>query len=549
MGQASQRRAQSEAGRAHAVPLRETLLWMGAAALLLTLAAFRYQGGWLRNDSYHYLSAARNLAAGRGLSTSIVHYDTERASGVIPAPLTTFAPGYPLVVAGINLLGLGPEAAGVTASAIAFIALVPLVCWGAALFGLPRSWTRLVLVLLLGNATAVWFALAVASDSLFTVLATAAILLFVKWGQVGDRRPEAAWLLLGGAVVVGLGYWVRYAGLLLFLSLLAFSIMRLVTARDWRPLAASGLTGLMLGAVMLRNAVLAGTWKGGNEKVVERALLPVLRVFLTRVRDLVLGSPDGLESRLYLLDATFAVAATLIVILGLVEHRRHRRSPSGLCKPLFFPLLLATIYSAGLLYLCLTSYVSPEPRYFYPLLPIGLLCAAAFAARVEPLPDAGPAGHPLFGVAVVLLTASYLLVNGRSIVTGPRPAPHALVESDLAPALSSGQSARAWLEQAVPREATIAASDGQATGYALDRPTLSLIESEYSDLVWDEANLLGEMRRLGAQLLILYPGADPQRVPVQVESVILRHLLDGEPSPCWGLAAENERVRMVRPLC
>jgi hypothetical protein len=59
------------------VSVGETVVWVAVAALAVVLLLMR-DGPRLTNDSYQYLSAAENIADHQALTTSIVHYDTER---------------------------------------------------------------------------------------------------------------------------------------------------------------------------------------------------------------------------------------------------------------------------------------------------------------------------------------------------------------------------------------------------------------------------------------------------------------------------------------
>ena len=73
---------------------REIALW-SLLALLQFVVCFLVSGqARLGNDGYQYLSIVDNLSAGRGIATDIPYFDVERRHGVIPAPLTTFAPGF-----------------------------------------------------------------------------------------------------------------------------------------------------------------------------------------------------------------------------------------------------------------------------------------------------------------------------------------------------------------------------------------------------------------------------------------------------------------------
>jgi hypothetical protein len=78
------------------VPLALLLVGIAASAILLLNA---YWGVGVDHDSILYLSAAQNLAGGRGLVW------TGSGSGLVP--LTQYPPGYPILIA--SLLGLGAE--------------------------------------------------------------------------------------------------------------------------------------------------------------------------------------------------------------------------------------------------------------------------------------------------------------------------------------------------------------------------------------------------------------------------------------------------------
>jgi len=78
----------------------------------------------------------------------------------------------------------------------------------------------------------------------------------------------------------------------------------------------------------------------------------------------------------------------------------------------------------------------------------------------------------------------------------------------------------------------VVATDAQATGYLLKRPTVSLVESEYSVEVWDEQRVHELMRTYDADFVVLYPRADASLVPVQRESAFLDRVLRGQ-LPDW----------------
>src|SRR5215472_7264459 len=65
----------------------------------------------LYNDSFQYLSVAKQFGSTQRIATSLVFFDTARFHGTIPAPVTWFPPGYPLAIAGLSTIGLANEGA------------------------------------------------------------------------------------------------------------------------------------------------------------------------------------------------------------------------------------------------------------------------------------------------------------------------------------------------------------------------------------------------------------------------------------------------------
>jgi hypothetical protein len=106
-------------GRGNAEPV----LWV-IIAILAFLLSLRLHGPLLSNDSFQYLSEARNLRDGNGLSTSIIHFDIERRSGIIPAPLTTFPPGFAIAIATLSWLPFSLETAAILCSGLPWHCLV-----------------------------------------------------------------------------------------------------------------------------------------------------------------------------------------------------------------------------------------------------------------------------------------------------------------------------------------------------------------------------------------------------------------------------------------
>jgi len=522
------------------IGLAEAVLW-AALACACVLGHLRVSdGALLQNDSYVYLSAAENFLAGRPGYTSIVHFDAERSFGRTPAPLTTFPCGYPAAIAllAATAPSLSLAALWVSAAAAVLSVMVFARCARALALGAPL--TRLLLVLLIGNSWFAVFGSSVTAESLYTLVSLTATYLFLTGlKQEPASRMQAA-AFAAGAVLLGMSYWVRYAGLFLLAGSTGFFLARVIATRDRSSRYALGWLGVsaaIVAAGLLRNQLLMGSWKGGNTKPVHHPLTEVVREFLVWTHHLFLGGIA--DARFGLLE--LALCASLLFVAVLAVRGAHTAmvraigpAPGGIRGWLHMALTPAgllsayvAVYCAGMIYLGVTSVISFDTRMFYPLLPFLLLLIGSIAR-----PALSPRPALRYGLPAALAVAAvcYLGINARSYLHGRPPAPHEIVARELEEPVAPGVTLRSWLAARLPGDATIVADRGQAVGYLLHRNVLSLISQEYSNQHWDQGSVLALMRAYGAHHLLLFE--DGSRDPVLAESPYLSALLRGNsPEP------------------
>lgn len=532
------------------IGLAELVLWAVLAGAVVLGHLRVSDGPLLQNDSYVYLSAADNFLAGRPGYTSIVHFDAERGFGRIPAPLTTFPSGYPAAIALLapTAPSLSLAALAVSVAASVLSAIVFAMCARALALGAPL--TRLLLVLLLGNCWFAVFGTSVTAESLYTLASLTAMYLFVLGlhQEAGSRGQTAAFA--AAALVLGMSYWVRYAGLFLLTGAAGYFLVRLSVIRDRssrNALAWLGVSAAIVGAGLLRNHLLMGSWKGGNTKLVHHPLTQVLREFLVWLHHLLLGGIA--DARFGLLELALCASLLLAALLSARAARasavRALGSAAGgergwLALAITPTGLLSTyvaVYCAGMIYLGVTSVISFDTRMFYPLLPFLLLLIGS-AAR--PALASNPALRHGLWAALAVATISYLGINARSYLQQRPPAPHEIVARELEQPVAPGVTLRSWLTARLPGGATIVADRGQAVGYVLHRNVLSLISQEYSSQHWDEDAVLAVMRVYGAHHLILFE--DNSRDPVLAESPFLSALLQGDPASPLTLEVRTPNV-------
>jgi hypothetical protein len=250
--------------------------------------------------------------------------------------------------------------------------------------------TRFVLLALVVSYIAALQSSKAESESLFALLTIGAVLcLFRCAAQVEasvSKHVELRWRdwLLAG-LLIGLAYWVRYAGLFLFATaaVLAAAALYLLSRRHaakpprWyaaQPIAAIAVAASMISLLFWRNIVYTGSWKGGNTKDVVNPLLGFLKIAIATAYQIFLGTLE--LDRLGVLEVVFALGALavgVVVLLKLVPRLRDLRLNSGVRIALTVSVTFVSVYTAAFLYLGVFSVISFSDKMFYPILPLLLL--------------------------------------------------------------------------------------------------------------------------------------------------------------------------------
>lgn len=510
----------------------------------------------MSHDSFQYLSAADQLRSTHRMATSLVHFDTERSHGTIPAPLTWFPPGYPAAIAVLSTIGFSYETAALWISLTSF-ALVTALLWLLMRMLDPSWWAARAAVLCwLANSHAAVYSVSAVTEPMFTAFGLASLLFLASTVETHEGTDNAIrWM--GVAVLAGLSYWVRYAGILWVLTCFLLLIAQIAATRhnarpSQRSVAFVGASFfiflIFLMPLMLRNIALTGDWRGAATTPLATPISTLAIHTPKLVYHLVLG--DARLSQLWFPIVLVSIGVVGITVGGL-RGKVDLSIPklhllSWQCVPLTKKGLVAAallIYSSGIAAIAASSIISYTPRMYVPVLPhlIALLtCAVTFLIRrLAP----GHISRPIAITAVLCLLLGYTAGNyvSRSSV-GPdiyEKTTEALRRPD-----TSGLSIKQTLDQELTPGAVIAATNGQAAGYALKHPTLSLAGHPYTLMPWTASTLHLELVRFRATHLLVFRGADFD--PIIEESPFLAALSAGQ-APQWlQPAAFNQYVYVYR---
>ena len=109
-----------------------------------------------------------------------------------------------------------------------------------------------------------------------------------------------------------------------------------------------------------------------------------------------------------------------------------------------------------------------------------------------------------------------------------------------------GQSLLDWVQSHVSPADRLFAEEGQATGYFLHRPAISMVGPKYSPVRWDCETVRTEMRRFGAFYLILYKAtSNADDLDLLASSSFLTGATAAAPPCGFAIAAENADVRIL----
>lgn len=469
-----------------------------ALAALIVLRLALLGGPELNNDSYQYLNVAGNMTAERDIVTSLVHFDTERNTGQMPAPAVSFPGGYPLLIwAGAWAVGAAWAAQLISAAAV--LATAWLIWRYATREGFSSLVRAGLTIAWVTAAQVIEFGTRVQSEAVFTALIFAAVVL------LSDRTGGSKRRATGGALI-GASVWVRYAGLFVLLAFnlfVAISIARRRRSfREWAPaLTGANLPPLVL---LLWNQARAGSWNGGHDIDQFDGFGALAEHLMTGTYSLLFGSVIRPWSFPMVVFVSVFAAALLVSASALVSGLGKAKPSTAGTDAGFVLILTLAVYLGGIVVADLTTSAAITARLLFPVLPIVLVLIGTLVDKVLASPDSSRSITAL-AVALPLTLAGLIGANVVSLFERPDAAPHEIVEVRLATPDATGEPMSRVIGEVVPNDGVVLAMEGQATGHVIDRGVISTVGNEFSKVVWDESEVRQTMNRYGASYLLVYP--------------------------------------------
>lgn len=318
---------------------RSWLRWSAVIAVAFYLSLFLFNSitrvRQFSPDSMNYVDVARNIAVGRGISQSTLGYNQLylfSPDSLIPTPLTSTPPLYPLLIALVSLLGLTVANAALVVPVAAF-GLVLLLGYLLARETCGKE-TALVAVACLLIYQPLNFVAGFAWSEMLSVAFLFLSIWLLARMRVSKKQGAMVWIAFGAGLAAGLAFATRYA----LIPLFALGLITIVGEEGWNKLRLA--LYYVIGFGLPAGLVLAHNW------ISARVLIPAA---LASDRDLLSNGQDAAWSILgdYSTIGSAgeqAAAAGVILIAGgltLALQRRLRELPgilvnNGRCLLLFW---------------------------------------------------------------------------------------------------------------------------------------------------------------------------------------------------------------------
>jgi Dolichyl-phosphate-mannose-protein mannosyltransferase len=492
----------------------------------------------LSNDAAQYVSTARNLVRGEGLTTSIRYYEQQHRHAN-PAPQTSWPPLFPAVVAVAAAVGLAPQTGAWVIASLAFVGVALLSYRIARTCGAGAVSACAAAIVWLLSAEAWLSVVKGVSESLFILLTLLSALCVLR---SADRSRQYAWLALAG-LIGGAAFLARYAGVaFLPAGALVAAFMGLRTSwRDafLRALTFSAPAAIVVALGFARNLALSDSLTGGPRIDAGTTLAGTVEPLEWSLRRLFVGTIENpaIEAALLALVAGTVVLAVAAFVTGGRMRRAPRNWSDSETVTVSWIALAAAYAGATLLLLAYVGMTTrPEivtERYMLPFLPFVVVAIAVLA-------DRGLAWRPgrlsRLAAGVALATAAIVglaqIHTGRQALQVLRTSSDGVVIGSVLRSPADGERTVAeMIRAAVPPGASVLEANGQLVGLHLDLPSVGLPSVYYSRKVWDEPAVRDLVLQTGTAVLCIFPRltVDPE---INVNRVFIQSLIDGA-RPDW----------------
>ena len=521
---------------------KRTLL-IAAGLMVCGVLAARTEETNILNDVAHYMSVAKNVAAGQGIVTDVGYYDLQHRLGKLPVPLTDWPAGYPILLVPFVAVGIPAPRAALFVSYAA--------CWLSALVvvsiqkqhGINRFTSWLLAALFFTHVPMWYFARVGGAESSMLLFTLLSFLCVARW----EHCQRWKWLVAAG-LCAGIAFSMRYAGLFYIAALgLYFGgrwLFRPSKSAFADLLIVVAATSLLVLPVLIRNILEVGSLFGRPSASLPTSLSLVSQVtwtisFLTGLTKDTLRAgelPDLLTA-----IGLLGICGLLVkhTFQRLAEWSRARKgsanselndkrlptSPVTAEGPASVPMLAIVYVAFGSisLFVCaaLFQFEYVQARYFLAFVPYVGIAVTTIVSR------GGTCNWYLVAALLLSCTAHFRTWQ----INDPAVAVNQQLREDLQ-AKRGNLTLRQLLQNAATQESPVVSNLPQELALAISRPTLGVASTAFSVKEITSSNGAEFMQRFGARYLVFVKAGFDQNDPLMANQRLFADL-QNKRIPTW----------------
>ncbi|MDH5571313.1 MAG: hypothetical protein OEY89_06080 [Gammaproteobacteria bacterium] len=463
----------------------ELLIFSCGIIFLFLMRIYNQEGVYLENDSYQYLSVAQNFLNGEFAKTSIIHFDSERSHLIIPAPLTTFPFGYSLIIALISLVGIPLEWSSFVVSIFVIFGTVLYIQYLSSSLLLANISKYFLYFWILFNSVLYVFSSALLTEYLFTFLSTTAVIfIMISMKSDKDKSSYLMYLLIAN-LLIGMAFLVRYAGIFLFVSVVAYYLVQWGRTRVryyYHGILCSILSFVIIGSILIRNIILVGNWKGGNTLSGGNTLENILRDYVVSMHHIIFGMEVPVQ---FGYIEVFLAISCLLIMYYLYKYIIIGRKDLKNIDQIIFVLIYILLYSIFMLYAGLNSPISFSPRMFVPVIPVIGILLSIIISNIDNI-IINKKTKKVFFLSITTFLICYSVINLKSFAVEKK----AGCDKRLKMHLEGNKDILGWILNNTQTDDVFISNNGHAFQYLTKRNTVSLVSPEYSSVEWGLDNIV-----------------------------------------------------------
>ena len=509
------------------------LFFIVFVAILIILYFYSiYKISFITTDSAQYISVAKNLISGEGLTTSLIYYEQHYQQNELPVPQTVFPPGYSMLLAVPAVLGSNLIEASFLVNLVSFILIPVLIYKILVISEFKKTIATISAVAWLLTSINWEFVLVSLSEIPFVLFILASVFFFIKYE---NNKSSVKYLILS-AVLLGFSFWIRYAGLFLIVAILLYQVLQLLKSRNRhrvRDILVYGtITIIWVTILFARNYYYVGDIAGGVKINNPSSTVELLQSFYWAILKLAGMSGESQWEQI----AIYFVVSMIISVLGFSAYTYIIKETDFTLKNkrmILFSVVNIFVYMSFIVYLAANNdrqYLNE--RYLMPILPFIIMLFVVLSGMTSSnSKNKSYIVLPSFVLVAILLlvlqtrnfSKEMHWIDGRKDYQVASLAMSARIDD---------RTVLDYFRETISINHPLLMPNGQLTGVFFDIPVVGLTQALFTNRIWTEPEVKELVKQYKIEHILFLKSIYRTENPANQNKILFNSLKNGK-VPDW----------------